>query len=132
MRSALLFAGGLLAAFFALAFAATFFARGHITRLAEGYVIDRTQKHIDPLVRLTEEGLRVPGLKLAGRNAEAVETARQEVAEYRRDPRAYIARLVAEGGAPAAPDPGPGAPLKDQVLLWKGEIRAYFARTLDR
>jgi hypothetical protein len=131
LRAALLIVSGLAAAVFAAAFAATFFAKGHITRLAEDYVIDRTRTHVDPLVRITEQGLRAPGAKLV-LNDEQLQAARREVAEYRQDPRAYIAKLVAEDGAPAVADPGPGAPLKDQVLHWKGEIRAYFGRTLDR
>jgi hypothetical protein len=132
MRTALLVAGGLLAAAFAAAFGATFFARGHITRLAEDYVIDRTQKYADPLIGLAEEGLRLPGKKPVGRDAEAVEALRADVAEYRRDPRAYITRLVAAGGAPAVAEPGPNAAPKDQLLFWKTEVRAYFEKILDR
>jgi hypothetical protein len=131
MRTALLVVSGLLAAVFAVAFLATFFAKGHITRLAEDYVIDKTREHADPLVEILEWGIRVPGLKVLARDAELVRTVEREVTEYRRDPRAYVANVVAADPGPRPARPDPGAPLTDQVLFWKAEIRAHFEKTMD-
>jgi hypothetical protein len=72
----------------------------------------------------------MPGVKLV-LDDEQIQTANREVAAYRNDPQGYIANLVA-GNPPAAAAPGPKAALKDKVLHWKGRVREYFDKTLDR
>ena len=129
MRTALLCLSAVLALFFAVSFLMTFFARDYVTGLAEDFVIDRTQKFADPLVAIAEQGIKVPGLNRP-QDAELIENVRRETAEYRQDPRAYIANLVAEGGQAKVADPGKNAALKDTVLFWKSEIREYFQKTL--
>ena len=131
MRTVLLGISGLVALVFGAAFGATFVARDRVTGLAQGYVVDRTLAYADPLVGLADEALRAPGIKLLLKD-DQLRIARQEVAEYRREPRSYIVGLVAAGGAPPAAAPGPDAPIQDRVLSWKGEIRTYFGRVLGR
>jgi len=131
MRTALLVISGLVAVFFAVAFSLTFFTRGHLIRLAEDYVIDRTRPHADKLVEVAEQAVKTPGANLV-LGEEVLQATRRELAEYRDDPRAYIARLVAANDVPAAADPGKDAPLKVKVLFWKDQIRSHFEKTLDQ
>ena len=132
MRTALLVLGALLAAAFAFAFGATFFARDRIIRLAEDYVIDRTREFADPLAELSENAMIAFQERAMGADMRGMRAARQELADYRRDPRAYIANLVVEGDGPEPAEPGLVATPKDQVLFWKAEVRAHFRETLDR
>jgi hypothetical protein len=103
-----------------------------VTRLAEDYVIDETQRHVEPLIEIAEDAVNARGLKFLAKDAEAIATARAELAEYRRDPRGYIRKLIAGGGPAVAGEIDPKAPLKDQVLFWKHQIREHFEKTLDR
>jgi hypothetical protein len=130
MRAALLSLSVLFALVFTGSFAATFFARDSITRRAEDFVIERTKTYADPLVEIAEQGIQVPGLNRA-LDPRIIETVRREIAEYREDPRAYIAKLVADKQLPVA-DPGKNAALKDKLLFWKSEIRMYLEKTLNR
>lgn len=132
MRVALLVVSGCVAIFFLASLVLTFFARGYITALAGDFVTVRTQRFADPAVELAEQALLAPGIKQL-LDDEAIQTARREIADYRRDPQAYIGRLVAGERlqAPAAAQ-GPDAPLRERVLRWKVRIREYFERTLDR
>jgi hypothetical protein len=132
MRTALLIISVIASLFFAVSFVLTFFAHGYIKGLAQDYVIDKTRTHAEPLVQIAEQALNARGIQLL-LNEEQLQTARREIAAYRDDPRAYIAKLVAGDGRPApAVAPGPNAPFKDQVLHWKVEIRKYFDDTLGR
>ena len=130
MRTALLWVSGLAALVFAAAFLGTFLLRDHLTGLAQDFVIDRTRAHADQGVAAADRAVDFPGIRRFLK-ADQVETARQEIAAYRADPRGYIAGLVA-GDVPAAADPGPGASVADQVLYWKGQVRRHFDRTMDR
>jgi hypothetical protein len=112
--------------------ALTFFAKEYIIGLAQDFVADRTQRLAEPSVEIADQALRAPGI---GRffDDEAIETARQEIDDYRRDPRGYIAHLVA-GARHPAPDVAPvrEASLRERVTRWKGRIRQHFEDTLDR
>src|SRR5262245_24955278 len=130
MRTALLSLSALFVLFFAGSFAITFVASDAITRRAQDFVIDQTQKYADPLVRLAEQGINVPGLD-RGLDPIIIETVRREIADYRADQRAYIAKVVADDQLPVA-RPGKDFLLKDRLLFWKSEIRLYFDRTLNR
>jgi hypothetical protein len=130
MRAALLWLSTIFALFFAGSFAATFFARDAITRMAQDFVIDRTKAYADPLVGIVEEGINAPALNRA-LDPRIIEMVRAEVAEYREEPRAYIAKLVADKQLPVA-NSGQVADLKAKLLFWKSEIRDYFEKTLNR
>jgi hypothetical protein len=130
MRSALLFFSVIASLFFAISFVLTFFARDYIERTAQDYVIDKTRRFADPIVDAAEQATQVPGIQLI-LNAEQLQTARREIVAYRDDPHAYISRLVA-GDVPPAADPGPAAPLRDEVHHCKRRIRDYFDHTLGR
>lgn len=129
MRTAVLAASAAAALFFGFSFVLTFFARDYLTGLAGDYVAERTQRYAEPFVATAEEVLDTPGVRKA-LGDERYRVAREEVAEYRRDPRAFINRLV-QPGAPA-PDADRNAPLKERVRAWKGKVREYFAETLGR
>jgi hypothetical protein len=132
MRLPILIASGCVALFFVVSLALTFFAKGYITGLAQDFVADRIQRFAEPTVEAAELALRAPGIKQV-LDDEAIETTRQEIADYRRDPRGYIARLVTGERMPAlAVAPGPDAPLKERVLRWKIRIREHFESTLGR
>jgi hypothetical protein len=134
MRTALLVLSAAAAVFFAASFALTFLARGYITGLAADFVIDRTRRVTEPAVAAAEAGLRAPMAdQLLG--AEVTRTVRDEVADYRSDPRDYIARMVAGGcqaGEGPAAEAGPAAPLKDRVTGWKRRVCEHFDHTLGR
>jgi hypothetical protein len=98
--------------------------------MAEDFVIDRTKAYADPLVGIVEEGINIPGLNRA-LDPRIIETVRGEVAEYRREPRAYIATLVADKQLPAA-NPGNPGDFNAKLLFWKSEIREHFEKTLNR
>jgi hypothetical protein len=128
MRTALLSLSALFALFFAVSFALTFFARDAVTRRAEEFVIDRTKAYADPLVGIAEQGIQVPGIDRV-LDPRIIETIRREVTEYREDPRAYIAKLVADEQLPAKP--GMDRDFQAKLLHWKSEIREYFHKTLN-
>lgn len=120
------------ALFFGTSLALTFFARGYLTGLAHDFLIDRTRRLSEPAVEAAALALQAPGIRKV-LDDEAIQTARHEVDDYRQDPRAYVAKLVA-GELPAvhAAAPGRDAPLRERVVRWKGRIREHFDRTLDR
>jgi hypothetical protein len=132
MRIAILILSSGVAIFFAVSLLLTFLAKDYINGLAEEFVIVLTQKYADPAVEVAEEALRSPGSKkLLGEAGH--ETAQEEIAEYRGDPRGYITRLVAMEPLPApAVVPGVRAALKAHVLRWKLAVQEYFHRTLSR
>jgi hypothetical protein len=131
MRIAILVVSVCVGLFFVVSLALTFLAKGHITALAQDFVTDRTQRFAEPAVEVAEQALRAPGIKQV-LDDEGIQTARQEIADYRLDPRAYIVRLVAGERLPVPAAPGPDAPLMQRVLRWKVQIREHFERTLDR
>jgi hypothetical protein len=129
MRTALLIISVIASFFFAVSFVLTFFARDYMTRLAQDYVIDKTRKHVDPLVQIGEQAINARGIELL-LNDEQLQIARREIAAYRDDSPAYIARLVAGDRNPAPPKPAAG--FLGEVLRWKVQIREYFDDTLSR
>jgi hypothetical protein len=131
MRVAIVTVSACVALFFVTSLALTFLAKGYITGLAQDFVTVRTQRFAEPSVEVAEQALRAPGIKRV-LDDEAIQTARQEIADYRRDPRAYIARLVAGERLPVpAVAPGQDGPLRERVLRWKVRIREHFEGTLD-
>jgi len=102
----------------------TFFARDHIVRLAEDYVITKTVRYVTPAVEKVEAALNHPLMRLApARIRDAVQA---EVDSFRRDPHAYIRALVAKGAAIERPK----HPLAELVVKWKEDIQSYFEDTL--
>lgn len=132
MRVTILIISACVALFFLASIALTFFAKGYITSQAREFVIVRTQRLAEPAVDLAEQALRQPGIKKV-LDEEAIRNAQLEIAEYRRDPRAYIAFLAAEERlAFPAVSPGRNAPLVERVARWKLRVREHFEQTLDR
>lgn len=129
MRVATIVVSALVALFFATSLTLTFFAKEYLTGLALDFVTARTQRFAEPAVVGAEQALRAPGIKHVF-DDEAIQTARQQLADYRRDPRGYIAQLVA--AERLAIPPGQVAPLKEHVLGWKIWIRGHFERTFER
>lgn len=129
MRTAVLAASAAAALFFGTSFVLTFFARDYLTGLAGDYLAERTQRYAEPFVQTAEEVLETPGVRKA-LGDERYRVFREEVDEYRRDPRAFIGRLVRPGGLP--PAAAHNAPLKECVRAWKGKVRDYFGETLGR
>jgi len=130
MRTSLIWLSAVFTIFFAVSFAFTFFNRNAVMHRAEDFVIDRTKAYADPLVGIAEQGIQVPGIERV-LDPRIIEEIRREVTEYRDDPRAYIAKLVADQQFPLA-KPGNEGDLKAKLLSWKSEIRAYFETTLNR
>src|SRR5688500_7011672 len=100
MRVAIVTVGAFVALFFTTALALTFIAKDYITGQAQEFVTVRTQKFADPAVEIAEQALQAPGIKRV-LDDEAIETVRREIDDYRRDPRVYIAGLVAGERQPA-------------------------------
>lgn len=124
MRTALIALNLLVAAASAGLFAYTFFAREHLTGLAEDYVVTKTVKHVTPAVEALEAALKHPAALLAP--ASIREATRAEVTAFRADPHKYVRELVAKGAAVEKPK----HPLADQVMKWKESTREYFEKTL--
>lgn len=124
MRTALIALNLLIAAASGALFVYTFFARDHVIRLAEDYVIAKTVRHVTPAVEKVEAALKTPLVRLApARIRDAVQA---EVDSFRRDPHAYIRALVAKGAAIERPKHR----LAEYVMKLKEDIQSYFEDTL--
>jgi hypothetical protein len=132
MRAAILVVSLFVGLFFVVSLLLTFLSRGYITHLAQEFVTVRTQRLAEPAVEIAEQALRAPGIKQV-LDDEDIQTTREEIADYRRDPRAYISRLVAGERMPVpAAAPGRDELLRERVLRWKVGIREHFERTMNR
>lgn len=131
MRVALLIVSLCVGLFFLASLLLTFFAREYITRQAQDFVVVRTQRLADPAVALAEQALHAPSIKHV-LDEESVRTARQEIAAYHQDPRAYITRLVRGEGENRPAVTTSSNPLRERAARWKNGIQAHFTRTLDR
>jgi hypothetical protein len=134
-KRTILAVSAIVALFFTVTFGLTFFARDYIRGLAQEYVIDRSLPMADKGVEAIEHGLQLPlaqpflGLAVV---QEVVQVVRQEVADYRRDRKAYITRLVT-GQRPVAPAvaiPDRARPIVEQLKEWKEAVRRYYDRTI--
>jgi hypothetical protein len=124
VRIALVALNLLVATTFAGLFAWTFFARAHVTRLAEDYVIAKTVDHVTPAVAKIDEVLRHPAARLAPAAVRAAVQA--EVDAFRTDPHGYVRKLVARGAVIEKPKHA----FAERVFAWKEQARAYFDKTL--
>lgn len=124
MRTAFVALNLLVATASAGVFAYTFFARAHLTGLAEEYVVTRTVRHVTPTVEPVEAALKHPLALLAP--ATVREAVQAEVDSFRRDPNKYVRDLVVRGAAIEVPK----HPFAEQVLKWKQSVQSYFDRTL--
>jgi hypothetical protein len=106
-------------------FAYTFFARDHLTGLAEEYVVAKTVAHAAPAVEQVERALARPEALLAPAAVRAA--VREEVDAFRADPPKYVRALVAARGAAIEK---PKHPFAEKVVAWKEQVRAYFDKTL--
>jgi len=103
----------------------TFFARDHLTGLAEEYVVRKTVGYATPAVEQVEAMLKRPEawLVLAAIRA----AVQEEVDAFRNDPNKYVRALVAARGAAIEK---PKHPFAEKVVAWKEQIRAYSDKTL--
>jgi hypothetical protein len=124
VRTALIALNLVVAAASAGLFGYTFFARDHLTALAEDYVIGQTVQHATPAVEQVEAALKNPrALFVPAHVRDAVQA---EVDSFRRDPDGYVRALVAKGAAIEKPNHW----FADLVVKWKEQLQAYFDKTL--
>jgi hypothetical protein len=139
MRPAALLLALATATFFAVSFALTFTARSHVVRYARDYVLVRTQRYATPAVDAAERLTRSPAARRLLREDDA-DRIDQEIADYRRDPRAYVSDLVATSLAAASGRADPAtapattrrARIHRAVTKLRQDVRDYFARTFTR
>lgn len=116
------------AVFFACFVAYTFVARDHLEDLARGFVTEKTVQHSEPIVDAADEFLDEPLVRTLLDDRQMA-TIRDEIAEYRADPPAYVARLTR--GRVRVEKAEPRNPLLARVASTKDRIRAYYDETLD-
>ena len=124
MRTALVVLNLLVAGASGALFGYTFFARDHLTGLAEEYVVAKTVAHAAPAVEKVELALKQPEALLVPAAIRAA--VREEVDAFRADPNKYVRALVTR----VAVREKPKHPFAEKVLAWKESIRAYADKTL--
>ncbi|NUQ64778.1 MAG: hypothetical protein HUU20_20135 [Pirellulales bacterium] len=116
------------AVFFSCFLAYTFLARQHVDGLARSFVTEKTLQYSGPIVDLAEESLAIPLIQRL-LSAEQLASIRGEIAEYRKDPSAYIADLTRKTRAVAQRKEL--NPLLVKVASLKERIRTFYDNTLD-
>jgi hypothetical protein len=127
------------AAFFAVSFGLTFVSGSYVIGHARDYVIVRTERYATPVVDTAERALRTPGARRLI-DDEYERRADEEIAEYHRDPRAYISRLVATlptaTSRPATMTtttaPTRRGKAREVIERLKADVHDHFARTFRR
>ncbi len=127
MRKTTIALNSIVAAFFALFLAYTFFATRHLEELARRFVTEKTLQHSKSVVALAEETLDAPLARklLSDEQAAAI---RHEIGEYRQDAAGYIADLSRQ--ARLRPSPRPLGPLAEKIASLKERIRTFYDDTL--
>lgn len=124
MRVALIVVNLFVAAASTALFAYTFFARDHLIRLTQDYVIDKTVHFVMPAIDETEAALKKPqALFIPAGIRDAIQA---EVDSFRRNSNAYVRSLVVSGAAIEKPI----LPFADQMIKWKESILSYYDKTL--
>lgn len=129
MRQVTLALNLIVVVFFAGFTAYTFVARQDLEGRARAFVTEKTLAYSAAAVELAEQAIETKLVK-AVLSADQEAVIRAEIADYRRNPSAYIADLTRQGKLlPAAPPNG--NPLLEKVALLKVKIRNYYDDTLD-
>lgn len=128
MRRTTLVLNSIVVAFFVCFSAYTFFARQHLESLARDFVTEKTLNYSQSIVEVADEALDSPLIKKF-LSDDQESTIRDEIADYRDDPTAYIADLTRQRvrEAPQADE----NPLMGKVASIKAKIRTYYDNTLD-
>lgn len=128
MRKMTLVLNSIIVIFFACFATYTFAARSHLDSLARQFVIEKTLEYAEPVVEAAREAIDSPlAKKLLSDEKEAA--IRQEIADYRDDPHAYIANLT---GPHRIDEPrAKPKPLLEKVALIKNQIRKFYDKTLN-
>lgn len=128
MRPTVLVFNSIVVVFFVGFLAYTFIARQHLESLARGFVTEKTLAYSELAVGTADEALNSPLAQklLTDEQATAI---RNEIADYRKEPKAYIAALTGQQllDAPKAN----ANPLMAKMASIKSKIRKYYDDTLD-
>ena len=128
MRRLALVLNSIVVIFFACFLGYTFFARQHLEELARHFVTEKTLQHADGIVDAAEGALDVPLVKKLV-SEEHTAAIRQQIADYRQDPRAYVSDLTRQ--AKAGPVVEKANPLLSKVAKIKESIRQFYDDTLS-
>lgn len=129
MRKYMLTGNGIIAVFFVVFFAYTFFGRAHLNQLARDFVTAKTVTYSAPVVDLAEVALKNEMVgKFLPQDQRAI--AEREIAEYRANPEEYIAKLT--GKSALAIENNQQNPAMAKVAAWKLGIRNHYYRVLER
>lgn len=117
----------IVAVFFTGFLAYTVVARSHLDSLARAFVTEKTLHYSAPIVELAEEALESPlVIKILSEDQQGA--IRREVADYRKDPPAYIADLTRVSRRIA--DENADLPKLAKVAAIKERIRTFYDNTL--
>jgi hypothetical protein len=128
MRKTTLVLNSIVVVFFVCFLSYTFIARQHLDSLARNFVTEKTLDYSKPIVEIADESLSSP-LVQKFLSDDQVTTIRNEVADYRQDPGAYIADLTRRqvSDAPIAN----ANPLIEKVTAIKSKILEFYDNTLS-
>ena len=127
MRKTTLALNSIVIVFFMCFLAYTFFARQHLSDLAREFVTEKTLHYSKPIVDLADASLNAPLVqKLLSDDQTA--SIRQEIADYRNDPSAYISDLTRQKVRNLPPKKA--NPLLAKVASIKEKIRTFYDNTL--
>ena len=128
MRKLALVLNSIVIIFFTCFLGYTFFARQHIEELARRFVTEKTLQHSAGIVDAAEGSLAMPLVKKLI-SEEQTAAIRQQIADYRQDPRAYVTDLTRQ--AKAEPVIEKANPLLSKVAKIKESIRQFYDNTLS-
>jgi hypothetical protein len=128
MRKTTLVLNSIVVVFFVCFLAYTFIFRQHLDSLARDFVTEKTLDYSELIVEVADESLNSPLVKKI-LSDDQVATIRNEVADYRQNPAAYIADLTRRQvrDAPIAN----ANPLIEKVTAIKSRIREFYDNTLS-
>ncbi|HVX59593.1 MAG TPA: hypothetical protein VHC19_03295 [Pirellulales bacterium] len=127
MRSTAIALNSIVTVFFAAFVAYTFVARQHLESHARRFATEKTVVYAGSLVDVAEQSLDSPLVQklLTDDHARVI---RDEIAEYRRDPSAYVSDLLQKTAR--IQQQQQRNPLLERVASVKERIRAFYADTL--
>lgn len=128
MRKTVLILNSIVVVFFVGFLSYTLIARRHLDSIAREFVTEKTLAYSKPIVEVTDEALDSPLIKKLLSDAQKT-TIRNEIADYRIDPVAYIADITRQRvrEAPVAN----ANPLIEKVASIKAKIRRFYDKTLN-
>jgi hypothetical protein len=128
-RTFLLVLNGAIALVFAGLFIFTLAGKSHIDRMARSFASEKTLSYARPTVETVDRALKSEiSRKLL--TAKQLEKTESEIAEFRREPEAYVRQLVLN--APRNRLDRSVAMPAGHLNLWKQKVRDYYDRVVDR